>query len=209
MSDNYATVEEGYVDRAPEFNAIKLRDIPIVFTEKDPIDNTMGAIPERTLVISSSRLGISQRLPSGDFIEVGSGYGSFYDYAQDNGVSTSTVTSNTEKLRLTYLAETQGFHKLCWSYQFNSDSTSQDFRAHIRQNGTIIFDHREEPKDVAGNFGATGTNQKKQISGFLMINLFPGVNTFQLRWRTSSAGVNASIWNVNMDCMLAVPFQSP
>ena len=59
--------------------------------------------------------------------------------------------------------------------------------------------HRQEPKDAAGTFGSTGTNQQHQISGFKHIVLTAGVHTIEIQWRSQDGVTTASIWNARIE----------
>ncbi|MBU0579724.1 MAG: hypothetical protein KKA19_00990, partial [Candidatus Margulisbacteria bacterium] len=126
-------------------------------------------------------------------------YGSNFQYAQNNSVSTTFSTSFVQKLRLTTHNLPAGTYKISWSYAWNHDSQSNDFLARIEidDSNTIMY-HQEEPQDDQGSWGSTGSNQKFYNSGFAYLTL-SGVHTIDLDYRTDSSGDESSIWEARLE----------
>jgi hypothetical protein len=115
--------------------------------------------------------------------------------ANDGAVSTTTSNNFQNKLSL---AETfpAGDYLLLVSYGWNLDSVGVDFEARVMLDGTQMGEpHVQEPKDNAGTFGATGTDQRHYVSRMFNVSL-DGAQQIDLDWRSSSAGVEASMWDV-------------
>lgn len=129
-------------------------------------------------------------------------FGQNYAYAEDLDVEVSTTTGWTEKLTLSVNLPA-GVFRLGWTYQWNSDNTGADFRARVQlNNNTVIFEHRQEPKDSAGAFGspATGTNQQHTAASFEHITLAaPASLQIDLDWAAAFNGIRASIWNAKLE----------
>lgn len=118
----------------------------------------------------------------------------------DLDVDVSTATAFQDKVTLTTPALPLGDRVLFVAYNWNNDTTGQDFRAQLLVGGAIVapvgWEHRQEGKEVGGtNFAGTGTDQK--MPGIFVIPLpaTSGVLDIALQWATSSAGQEASIWN--------------
>lgn len=79
---------------------------------------------------------------------------------------------------------TAGTYRIDYSYLWNHDATNTDFIAQIKQDGTVIYFHRQEPKDSGGS-GPGGTDQIHTASGFQILALTPGNYDFVLSFGTS------------------------
>ena len=126
-------------------------------------------------------------------------FGKEYNYAESESVTTTTSTTFIEKLKMTTTSLEGGTYRIGWSFQWNFNIASNDFLAQVEiDDSTNIMDQQQEPKDAAGTFGSTGTNQKYQLSGFKHIVLGSGVHTVDIDW-ASNDGTNASIWNARLE----------
>lgn len=124
-----------------------------------------------------------------------------YTYFVSKSVLTVDDTDFTEKLNenVTIVSGKDGRYRIGWSYQWNYNSTSQDFRARVVVNNVVIWEHRQEPKDSSGSFGSTGTNQRLTASGFDFVFLPVGTTHIHIELATSSSGRSASMWNTVLE----------
>ncbi len=125
-------------------------------------------------------------------------FGSQFEFLKDDAVSTTLSTTYQDKVLLATAVVPAGTYKIEWSYQYNCDSTTQDYRGRLRVDGTDIMVHRQELKDSAGTFGGSGSNQQYQSSGFDYLVLTNASHDILLQWRTQDTGVEASIWNARI-----------
>lgn len=89
------------------------------------------------------------------------------------------------------------------TYGWNHDDGGSDFEGIVTVDGTIManpfgngFTHKQEPQDVGGTGGGSGTDQQY---GFAMREVFPlttGLKTITVEYATSSAGDESTIWNI-------------
>lgn len=138
-------------------------------------------------------------------------FGANYAFVQDGSVSIKPDNTPgptdvySTKVELSVTLTEAGVYRLGWSYLWNSDTTTQDFEARIVEGlGTPDeseqWFHKQEPKDSAGDFSGTGSDQSMSASGFENIQLQPGTHTFTLQWRSSvNSSIEASIWNAEME----------
>jgi hypothetical protein len=113
----------------------------------------------------------------------------------------STIISGTwqQKVRLSVAGLAAADYRLVWSYNWNLDSTSQNFEARIQVNdATEVMSHVEEPTDSSGNYQNTGSGQKFLETGVRRIALSGNVD-IDLDWISPSARVAASIWNARLE----------
>lgn len=127
-------------------------------------------------------------------------YGDHFQDAEALTVVTTTSTAFSSLLAQTFQLPTTGRYKLDWSYIWNHNSASNDHRVQITQDGTVVMDHQQEPKDSSGTFGSTGANQKHPESGFLYIDAAVAGSSIDIvvQHATSSGGVNSSTWDVRL-----------
>lgn len=128
-------------------------------------------------------------------------FGTEYQYAESEGVSTTNSTNFQQKLRLTTTSLPAGTYRIGWSYQWNHDSSANDFEARVQlDDSQNLEEHVEEPQDSGGGFGSTGSNQQFTNSGFQHVSLSTGVHTVDIDYRTSdSGGDESSIWNARLE----------
>ena len=93
---------------------------------------------------------------------------------------------------LTATVTTAGTYRIDISYLWNHDSTVNDFVGQIKQNGTVIYFHRQEPKDSAGS-GPGFTDQVIPASGYQILNLTPGSYDFVFSFGTSASGAESTV----------------
>ena len=122
-------------------------------------------------------------------------------FVQDLTVSTQTTTTYQTKLSGNFPSNLPNTaqYLVMTNYQWNLDSTGRDFNSRLRINNVEIFQHRQEPKDAAGNFGSTGTDQRYC---FTNVRILQGTqlsgDPFILEWRTQTNNIEASIWNASI-----------
>ncbi len=139
----------------------------------------------------------------------GSVYGTEFQNEVVSGPQSTTNSTNTSYLTAATLNTTvlpAGEYRMTWSYGWNHNNTSNDFEAEFRlDGGTIVENHRQEPKDSSGGFGITGTDQKHYIFRETYA-ILSGSHTVDLRFRTTSStdGYTSSIWDVIITIMRVV-----
>jgi hypothetical protein len=123
-------------------------------------------------------------------------FGSRYQDAVDNAISTTTSDAFQQKLRLSVRSVPAGRYRLDVSYMWNHDATDSDFEARVQQNDAVdLYLHKEEPKDSSGIFGATGTSQRHPAHKTIILDLATGSHDFDLDYRSDFPGVESSIWD--------------
>ena len=101
-----------------------------------------------------------------------------------------------------------GDYKILWTYVWSLNDASNDFVGQVRVNGTVIYDHIQEPKD-AGGTGVTlpntdggntntGTNQRHVLTAHEVINLTAGANTIDIQFRCSTNNDRAAIYRARI-----------
>lgn len=128
-------------------------------------------------------------------------FGSHYRASQDLTVSTTDSDQPVTKLTLNAgFLRAGAQYLLTVSYGWNCNSTTDDFIASVTRNGAQIEQvHRQEPKDAAGNFASTGSNQRHYLSREFLIDGDNAVNNFALNYRQASPfGVDVSIWDAKL-----------
>lgn len=127
-------------------------------------------------------------------------FGSQYTVVNSEVVSVTNSTTFVTKVRLTTASIPAGLYRVNWHYQWSHDANGNDFQGRLRQDSTTdLFELRVEPKDSAGDFANTGTDQRMSDSGFKSINLTAGVHTFDLQFATSNGTNISSMWNATVD----------
>lgn len=120
------------------------------------------------------------------------------EYVSDLAVTTVTNTWTT-KITQDFNFIAGNTYRVDWSYFWNGNSTGTDFWARILIDGIQAFEHRQEPKDAAGSFESTGTDQKHPAQGYFIFT--PGVSglvTLTLEFRNSGTA-NASMWDARIE----------
>jgi len=136
----------------------------------------------------------------------GSVYGSEFQRSENFTVQITGPNDDTSFLTAHSFTTTvlpAGDYRITYSYGWNHNSISNDFEAEFRMDGsTILENHRQEPKDSAGAFGITGTDQKHYVFREAYETLV-GAHTFDLRYRTTSAADSdrSGIWDIIITVM--------
>lgn len=127
-------------------------------------------------------------------------FGDGFSFVNEFGVSTRTSTAWGTKALLQFYVTIGHTIRWGWSYMWNYDRIASDFESRVLVNGVTQMTHRQEPKDNAGGFGTTGTNQKHPASGFdYYTATSTGLVTIQLQYRPTYWGVKASIWECRLE----------
>lgn len=127
-------------------------------------------------------------------------WGSDAAFAESLPVSVTTSTSESKKVLLEVTASASGTYRIGWSYGWNYDATSYDFRGHLYLDDSELWEHCQEPKDSGGSsWEKTGTDQKHRTGGHRYVDLTAGSHTFLLTWHSSSNGNEASIWDAVLE----------
>lgn len=127
-------------------------------------------------------------------------FGSYFASTESLGVTTTTQTTPLEKLSLNTGTIPAGTYRIGWSFQWNHNATTNDFLGRVQLNNIkdLAF-YQIEPKDAAGTFSTTGTNQQLGISGFSIEVLTAGTHIIDIDFTTSLAGVESSMWNTRLE----------
>lgn len=120
-------------------------------------------------------------------------FGDFATNAEDLGQSVNNVAAPLLKVRLTTDTLPAGTYRIGWSYTWGLSVTTDDFIAIIEEDDiTIIYTHRQEPKDSA-------TTQQNAGGGFGNRTLTAGVHTFDLEFQPFTAGDEARIAQARLE----------
>lgn len=110
----------------------------------------------------------------------------------------AVINENPVLVAGTYLIELR--------YGWNHDNAGNDFEGRLTVGGTILGDpfgngvtHKQEPKDVAGGGGGSGTSQQHGFAGTYELVVAGGATSVVLDYRTDAAGVNSTIWSCFVD----------
>lgn len=133
----------------------------------------------------------------------------FKDFAREtNGEVNNTITLETF-MQLSSNVPAAGNYKVTVSYRWSLNDAADDFIALLDlDNGTVLFDHQQEPKDSAGTgvnlpntqggTTNTGTNNIHLAHFSDVVNLTAGVHTFDLNYRCNSNGDAAAIYGATI-----------
>jgi hypothetical protein len=119
-------------------------------------------------------------------------------------VETVTTTAFTNKIDSPTGDLPAGVYEVITSFMFNSDSTAQDIIARLLIDGVSVDPNsneilRREGVEVAGAFGATGTDQKLSYTRIDYVTFgAAGSRLIQLGFATSQAGIAASMWSAKV-----------
>jgi len=118
------------------------------------------------------------------------------------GPATTTLTTFQNVLNATEIFTAGDYEILC-SYGWNHNAIGSDFESKITFDSNILFDpfangvsHKEEPKNLEGNGGSSGTSQQLSFSAATIVTLTAGTKTLLVDYRTDSAGDESTIWDV-------------
>ena len=126
----------------------------------------------------------------------------------ETAVNTAGLIKNTTTfetfLQLNANVPVTGNYKITWTYVWSLNDGAQDFVAEMRENGNLLWEHRQEPKDSAGTGidlpntdGGdvnTGTNQRHVLTAHEVVNLSAGVNTIDIQFACAAANDRAAIY---------------
>lgn len=130
-----------------------------------------------------------------------SDFGSQYQQVEDLAISTIIGTAVLQsKLLLTTPVLPAGDYRVGVGYGWNHNAPFDDFIAEFREDGVPLEQqHQQEPKDAAGTFGSTGTNQKHYAYRVFHRTLTAAVHTFELFYGTAAAAQASSIWDAKIE----------
>jgi hypothetical protein len=125
-------------------------------------------------------------------------FGTDLTVAESTGVSVTTSSSFQDKLTMVTPTLAGGTYRLEVSYGWNADTASDDFVCQIQQDAVQLGAlHFEEPSDALGvSWQSTGTDQRHYTTRVFHLTLSAQSYEFKVRWRSSSPGDEASIWDV-------------
>jgi len=127
-------------------------------------------------------------------------FGDGFSFVNEYDVTTNNTLLWESKATLVFSMVAGHTVRWGWTYMWNYNTTTSDFHARILVNGSEYLYHQQEPKDSAGGFGATGTNQKTPASGFdYFTATSTGPATVEIQYRSTSSGVAASIWECRIE----------
>jgi len=126
-------------------------------------------------------------------------FGSNLHLAESTAVSTTTSATYQNKVSMVTATLEAGTYRLEVSYGWNCDNATADALYRVTQDGSQLGEHhQQEPSDVAGDFGATGSNQRYYTTRVFHLSLSAQSYTFDLDYQTEYAGNEASIWDAYM-----------
>lgn len=124
-------------------------------------------------------------------------FGTEFNKSESVGVSTTTSTNFQSKISITTPTLPAGMYRIGVSYGWNHDSASNDFEARVMEDGSRIGQlHKQEPKDSAGNFSTTASNQRHYLTRTYYRDLSAGTHDYDIEFRTSNNGTESSMWDV-------------
>lgn len=125
----------------------------------------------------------------------------YYQYKEDKTISVTTTKFYVDKLTLNTPVVPAGRYKIVVSYGWNHNSTTNDFVARVLSDGVQLDnEHQQEPKDAAGSFGTTSSNQKHYTTRiFFVVFNTDASHTITLQYKSSSSGVKSSIWDAKIE----------
>lgn len=137
-------------------------------------------------------------------------FGKNFIFAENLGVTTTTLTTFQTKVTLNTGIVPVGTYRIGWSYQWNHNSTVDDFEGRVVLDAVNILDYiQAEPKDSAANNGAigppnspfstTGTDQRFSTSGFVHVPLTAIAHSILIDFRTNNTAKESSIWNARLE----------
>lgn len=129
-------------------------------------------------------------------------FGTEFHHAADPDVHTTTSTTFQTELELNVTSLPLGTYRLGWSYGWNHDTTWADFEAWLLidwDDALTQPSHRQEPKDNAGNYNSTGSDQRHYVTRFLYLENFQGDHIFAIEYRSRASGKKASIWQQQIE----------
>lgn len=83
------------------------------------------------------------------------------------------------------------------NYVWSHDSTTNDFEAQLLEGASQIYFHKQEPQDAGGG-GTGGTDQRFPCSYSITRTLAAGSYTYDLQFRTDSAGDESTMYEAYM-----------
>jgi hypothetical protein len=134
-------------------------------------------------------------------------YGSFRSTVEQDLIVTTTDDVNTPTLLLAHTdVFPAGNFTISWSYGWNYDRATSDVLIWADLDGVQLgLDHRQEPKDTAGNpneVGSSGSNQTHWVSRRrLDVPLTAGAHTFRLFIASTAVGIKATAFEMSAELL--------
>ncbi len=117
----------------------------------------------------------------------------FLDYVEDAPMESTTSTTFQTRISKVFNIPRDGVYAITVNYIWNRDINNSDFEARVRENSIQLGQlHKAEPKDSAGE-DPTGSDQRYTASRRFIRNLTAGAYTYDLQYRSETAGVRASV----------------
>lgn len=104
-------------------------------------------------------------------------FGSEYQTAESNGLSTTTVALPNYATKLSYTTTDvpAGTYRIGFTYVWGLDAANDDFVGRVTLDGTPIFDHRQEPKD-------SSIEQEHCVTSWHHADLTAGTHTIAIQY---------------------------
>lgn len=139
--------------------------------------------------------------PVNDYITLGQTITFGADFNQnlfDGNITTTAIEPNLlTALDLNVNVPAGNYIAFC-TYGWNHDAANTDYIAEwvLDPGGseTVLMRHQQEPKDVGGG-GPGGTDQLQRVMDFHPNLVLSGAHTFRIRFGTSDAGDDSTIFN--------------
>lgn len=194
------------IDDAFRVEKLSLEDQTLIATgANDPTTGAGYNAPVGSLFLRTNGSVYKKIGPNDvDWVELGTQsaapvFGTDFTYVYDGNVYTNPTTVFFPIVTLNTNASANGVYRIDVSYGWNYNSTTNDIEVRVLENGTQIGElHKQEPKDAAGSFGLTGTNQRHYTSRTFYRSLTAGAYTYTIEFRSASLGTNASIWDLTL-----------
>ena len=119
-----------------------------------------------------------------------------FEYADSNGISTTTSTTAQQKVQLTWTA-TDADYLIEWAAEVRVQNSNRKIGVRARADG--VFDINEifiNPSKASGDWGPVG--------GFIKRTITAGVHTIEIDFRSSNAGALVGIRNARIKVTQAV-----
>lgn len=131
-------------------------------------------------------------------------YGTELNLFCSAAVTTHTSDVMLDKINATTSSLPIGTYKVFISYNWNKQGNAEDFIAEAQFDGANLGQdttiHRVEPKDQAGNWNSTGSNQRRSFSQSYYVDVVSaGTKAVVLRFASELDGRNVSMWDAAIE----------
>jgi hypothetical protein len=126
-------------------------------------------------------------------------FGTEFNYTENQSIMTTTSAIWTIHSSMTVNVPA-GKYRIMLNYGWNYNSTTSDFMGRLVIDGAQSGQyHRQEPKDSAGGFSTTSTNQRHNSTILRYVDLNAGTHTISFSFRSSNSGIKSSAWDSTIE----------